>query len=151
MIQGGTKSGRKFEIQFLSIILVDKFRRRLTLHRPNFPPLFPPSISKLFITFFVFTIKIFETRNLYIYIYIQIHEIYFFIILFFIIDYIILFIVSNFYNRPKYLQLSPIEHAQRFHTPTLYSSRDKNFGNGKIDGGSETKRMVEKNGARKIS
>lgn len=71
MIQGGTKSGRKFEIQFLSIILVDKFRRHLTLHRPNFPPLFPPSISKLFITFFVFTIKIFETRNLYIYIYIE--------------------------------------------------------------------------------
>lgn len=68
MIQGGTKGGRKFEIQFLSIILVDKFRRRLILHRPNFPPLFPPSISKLFITFFVFTIKIFETRNLYIYI-----------------------------------------------------------------------------------
>lgn len=57
MIQGGTKSGRKFEIQFLSIILVDKFSCRL---------IFPPFSILLFITFFVFLIiKIFET---YIYI-----------------------------------------------------------------------------------
>lgn len=48
--RGGTKSGRKFEIQSLSIILVDKFRCRLTLYRPNFP--LPLSISLIYITLF---------------------------------------------------------------------------------------------------
>lgn len=52
--RGGTKSGRKFEIQSLSIILVDKFRCRLTLYRPNFP--LPLSISLIYnILFFLYS------------------------------------------------------------------------------------------------
>lgn len=68
-----TKSGRKFEIQSLSIILVDKFRCRLTLCRPDFPPLpspLPFDLTYLFITLFfiifmiiIFMIKILSSKR----------------------------------------------------------------------------------------